>query len=170
MDAAPEVAKPLPESHGGPAAASGGVGAKELGDGSNAGSVGAGGVNNSNGNGGFRGNNLGLLGGDLHEHSLFKHVHGEVNSLGKLPDNFLRQTSDGQGEVVNVHLGDDDVGPSRLQSIDKVKHENSELGRSKARAGGDAPRRGDESGVNPIDADGASEPVRSEAKPRMGMG
>ena len=87
MHAVTEVAKSLSEGSRGPATASNSIGAKKFGDGGIAGSVAAGGVDNGSSNRGLGGNNLRLFGRHLHEHGVFKDVHGEVNSLRKLPDN-----------------------------------------------------------------------------------
>ena len=57
----------------------------------------------------------------------FKGVDCEVDGLGKLSDDFLRQASHRESEVVNVHFGDNDVGPAGLQSMDEVKQDDPEL-------------------------------------------
>ena len=109
-------------------------------------------------------------GRDKHEHGILEHVNSEIDSLGKLPNNLLRQPSNGKGKVIDIHLGDDNVGPSRLQSVDEVKHEHPKLGRGEARASGDASGRNNESGVHAVDSDGSGESVRRKAEPEDGNG
>ena len=82
----------------------------------------------------------------------------------------LGQARDGEGEVVDVHLGDNDVSPSSLEGKDKVQHENPELRGGKARASRDAPGGHNESGVDPIHSNGAGEPVSRKAKLEEGNG
>ena len=112
MYASAEIAQPLSETSSGSAIATHSVGAKKLGDGSNARSVGAGGLNDRSSDGGLGSNDLGLLGRDKHEHGILEHVNSEIDSLGKLPNNLLGQPSNGKGKVIDIHLGDDNIGPS----------------------------------------------------------
>ena len=134
MHAPAEITQPPSETSSGSAIATHSVGAKKLGDGSNARSVGAGGLNDHSSDGGLGSNDLGLLGRDKHEHGILEHVDSEIDSLGELPNDFLGQASHGKGKVINIHFGDDNVGPSRLQSIDEVEHEHPKLGSGEAGA------------------------------------
>ena len=164
VNAAAEVREPLPETDGGSAGPADGVSAKELGHLGRADPVRGRSVNHRLGNGGLGRNNFGLLGGDLHEHGILEHMHRKVNGLGELPNHFLRKPRHRKREVVDVHLGNDDVGPSGLERIDEIKHKDPEFRSGEPRAGRDASGGDDGPGVDPVHTDGARKSVGRKAE------
>ena len=114
VDVSAEIREPLHESDGGSTGTANNVGTKEFGHPGRAGPVRGAGADHGFCNGELGRHHLSLLGQNLHEQRIIKDVYREVNDLGQLPDHLLGQPRHRQCEVVNIHLGNDDVGPTGL--------------------------------------------------------
>ena len=93
-------------------------------------------------------------------------IHDEIDDMDHRENHNLSKPNNGDGEIIDVELEDEEVGPLEVQKLHEGEQQGLELRRGEARAGGDASGGNEASGKDTLNANGPPKTIASQGQPQ----